>query len=228
MKLIFNLLIAAVFVFLGARLSAQEPKPQVGFIRFVHAIAPGEGTATVLIDGENIFPKGYAMGQRTGGIGIKAGSHTVAVRKNGVKEGSTKFDLKNGETLSLIAFAQKIPPKEEGDPVEWEIKILRLKQSDAGKGYNISFISVCDKEDVRVETLSEGQTKPKIESVKRLTTTTLKLGAVRGEAQVSVDGEVVTMVSPDDPGNYVVVLYQDAEGKIKSLSFFDPKFVIAG
>ena len=228
MKRIFKYLIAAVFVCLGARLPAQEPKPEVGFVRIVHSIAPGEGTATFVIDGENIFPKGYQMGQRTGGIGIKAGSHTVTIRKNGLKEGSTKFDLKNGETLSLIGFAQKIPPKNEGDPDEWEIKILRLKQSDAGKGYNISFISVCDKEDVRVETLSEGQMKPKIESVKRLTTSTVKLGAVRGEAQISVDGEVVTMVSPDDPGNYVVVLYQDAEGKIKALSFFDPKFVIAG
>ena len=37
-----------------------------------------------------------------------------------------------------------------------------------------------------------------------------------------------TVVSPDGPGNYVVLLYQDPDGKTKALSFFDPKFVIAG
>jgi hypothetical protein len=35
-------------------------------------------------------------------------------------------------------------------------------------------------------------------------------------------------ISPDSPGNYVVILYENADGEIQSLSYYDPKFVIAG
>lgn len=226
MRTISNILAAVLL--LAASAIAQEPPPEVGFIRFVNAVAAGEGNASVLIDGENLYPKGYRLGQKTGGLGLKAGSHTISVKKQGVETGNTKVTIAKGETLTLIGFAERKPPAKEGDPPVWETRILRLKQSDPGSGYHLTFVSVCDKDEIRVGTLFQGQSKPKEESVKRLSTTGMRLGSGRGEAQITVDGKVVTMVSTDDPGNYVVLLYQDATGEIKALSFFDPKFVIAG
>src|SRR5688572_3853331 len=88
---------------------AQGGKPQVGFIRLVNAVGPGTGNTKLLIDGENMYPKGYKLGQRTGGIGLEAGSKKIAIEKEGVEEGTTSLKVEAGETISLIAFAEKIP-----------------------------------------------------------------------------------------------------------------------
>jgi hypothetical protein len=64
--------------------------------------------------------------------------------------------------------------------------------------------------------------------VKRLSTAFIDLGSTRIEAMVKIGDGIISTVSPDEPGNHVVVLYQDADGKIRALTFFDPKFVVAG
>ena len=208
---------------------AQDIPKDLAFVRIVNAVAPGEGRVNVQIDGEDIFPKGYTLGQRTGGLGLKAGAHTISIKKTGVESGNTKITLNTGETLTLIGFAEKVPPKKEGDPPVWVGKILRLKQSDPERGFRMTLISLCEEDEVKIQAVVEGRKTPETAYVKRLATTSrrsrpdaCRSGWSRWRANV------VTNVSTDDPGNYVVVLYQDADGKIKALSFFDPKFVIAG
>lgn len=229
MKTISNIL-AVALVFVGASypVFAQESPPQVGFVRIVNAVAPGEGKVSMLIDGEDIFPKGYDLGQRTGGFGLKAGSHTITIKKTGVESGTTKITLNTGETLTLIGFAEKVPAKKEGDPPVWVTKILRLKQSDPERGFRMTLVSVCDTDEVTIKAAVQGKGSIETAHVKRLATTSVDLGGARGEVLVKAGEDIVTTLSPEDPGNYVVVLYQDAEGRIKALSFFDPKFVIAG
>lgn len=206
----------------------KEGSPEVGFLRIVNAIAPGNGTTRVLIDGEDLFPKGYQLGQRSGGIGLAAGPHSVTLQKNGVEIGTTKIDLKSGETLSLIGFAKKIPATDDHAPPRWTTKILKLKQSDPERGFRMTLLSVCDLDEVKVDAIIPGKKDIPTAHVKRLSTAVIDLGSTRSEAMVKVGGEIVTTVSPDEPGNHVVVLYQDAEGKVRALTFFDPKFVIAG
>jgi tRNA(Ile2) C34 agmatinyltransferase TiaS len=92
----------------------------------------------------------------------------------------------------------------------------------------MTLLSVCDLDEVKVDAIIPGQKDITTAHVKRLTTAAIELGNTRSEAMVKVGGEIITTVSPDEPGNHVVVLYQDAEGKIRALTFFDPKFVIAG
>ena len=229
MKMISKILAATLCLF-GVISSAngKATSPEVGFLRIINAIAPGNGTTRVLIDGEELFPKGYQLGQRSGGIGLAAGPHTVTLQKNGVESGTTKFDLKSGETLSLIGFAEKIPATDDHAPPRWTTKILKLKQSDPERGFRMTLLSVCDLDEVKVDAIIPGQKDITTAHVKRLTTAAIDLGNTRSEAMVKVGGEIITTVSPDEPGNHVVVIYQDAEGKIRALTFFDPKFVIAG
>ncbi|MFN6018419.1 MAG: hypothetical protein ACK49N_12675 [Verrucomicrobiota bacterium] len=229
MKTISKIFAAALCMF-SSMLSAigNEGSPEVGFLRIINAIAPGNGTTRVLIDGQDLFPKGYQLGQRSGGIGLAAGSHTVTLQKNGVESGTTKIDLKSGETLSLIGFAEKIPATDDHAPPRWTTKILKLKQSDPERGFRMTLLSVCDLDEVKVDAMIPGNKDIPTAHVKRLSTAVIDLGSTRSEAMVKVGGEIVTTVSPDEPGNHVVVLYQDAEGKVRALTFFDPKFVIAG
>lgn len=218
-------------VFLGPLLSskllAQDPQEEVGFFRIINAVAAGQGKAQFYLDGENLYPAGYNMGQKTGGIGIKAGNHVVSIRKNGVLEGSTKVSIANGETVSLVGFSELVPPKKDGDKPTWQIRILRLKQSDPERGYQISFISVCDKEEIEVKVGNYGRNRTETTYVKRLHVAKHNLGRNRGETIIKVGENVLTTVSPDIAGNYVVLLYQDESSAVKALSFFDPKFVIA-
>jgi hypothetical protein len=229
MKMISKILAATLCLF-GVISSAngKATSPEVGFLRIINAIAPGNGTTRVLIDGEELFPKGYQLGQRSGGIGLAAGPHTVTLQKNGVESGTTKFDLKSGETLSLIGFAEKIPATDDHAPQRWTTKILKIKQSDPERGFRMTLLSVCDLDEVKVDAIIPGQKDITIAHVKRLSTAVIDLGSTRSEAMVKVGGEIISTVSPDEPGNHVVVIYQDAEGKIRALTFFDPKFVIAG
>jgi hypothetical protein len=233
MKMIFEriLIIGLAFSLMGVNSSAQEAPPEVGFLRIVNAISKGEGMVNVFIDGEDIFPKGYKLGQRTGGYGVKAGAHTISIKKNGLETGSTKVNLAKGETLSMICFAELVPPDKDAkkdEPPVWRIKILLLKQSSPESGYRMALISLCKKDETMVQAETVGKTKPETFSLARLKITNVNLGKSKPEVVIKVEGDIVTVVAPEDPGNYIVLFYEDEAGKVKALSFYDPKFVIAG
>jgi len=224
MKTIFRSLVLLAVMCLPV--SAQ--RPEVGFIRIVNAIAPGEGKATFHLDGRNLFPDGYALGQDTGGYGVKAGNVEVEVRKQGVETGATRISLGSGETMTVIAFAERLPQKNQDDPPRWAIRLLRLRQQEVERGYGLSFISVCKPEEIVLSVTIEGRDRPVRTAVKRLAISKLEVGRSRAEMMVAIGDRPLTHVSPDSPGNYVVILYENADGQIEALSYYDPKFVIAG
>jgi hypothetical protein len=209
---------------------AQGGPPKVGFVRVVNAIGPGSGNMQLLIDGENMFPKGYRLGQRTGGIGLKAGSRRIEVRKEGIEAGSTKVKLATGETVTVIAFAEPVPVEKrtKKDTPKWSAKILRLRQRDVERGFRMTVVSVSKRPSVSVQVAAEARGKVQNGTVKRMGVASFNLGGGRGDVMLKIDGETLAQVSLDDPGNYVVVIYDDDDGKIHGLSFYDPKFVIAG
>ena len=208
---------------------AQE-EPRIGFIRLVNAVAPGEGNTRILVDGEDLYPDGYELGQRTGGIGLKVGERRITIRKDGVEEGVTSVDVGLGMTTTLVAFAELQEPEEEGDPPTWKARILRLKQSDPERGYRLTVVSVCAEKDVTFTIATEARRAFELKTVKRFDTTTVDLGGARGDVELRLreSKEVLCGMSLDEPGNYVAVIYNDADGKIRALTFYDPKFVIAG
>ena len=63
----------AVLLCFGSLASAQEGEKKVGFIRLIHALAPGEGKLSLLLNGVDVYPSGYQLGNATGGIGGDAG-----------------------------------------------------------------------------------------------------------------------------------------------------------
>jgi hypothetical protein len=81
-----------------AALSAQDA-PKVGFIRLVNVVSPGTGNLHLKIDGEEMYAKGYTMGQRTGGIGLLAGSKKITVTKD--RPGHVRGNAK-GDTIGVL------------------------------------------------------------------------------------------------------------------------------
>lgn len=225
MKAISRILL---YLFSLLSLSLSQEIPPVGFLRVVNAVSPGLGKADIVLDGRSLFADGYDIGQTTGGYGVKSGTRSVEVRKDGLVSGTTRVDIAKGETLTLIAFAEKDPKVEGDEKPKWRIKLLRLKQQNVEKGFGLSVVSVLRNSETNVELFVEGRNKTEQVTAKRLSITKVDLGRMRGEVLVKVGGQVLTTVSPDSPGNYVVILYENADEKIEALNYFDPKFVIAG
>ena len=130
---------------------SDAAEPQVGFIRIIHAVAAGTGKAAFLLDGTDLFPKGYELGQATGGIGIAAGIHKVEITRTGVERGNTEVVVKPGETTTLIGFSEPIPQTDPNAPPAWKIRILRLRQSSPQAGYQLSLVSVCPEPETVVQ-----------------------------------------------------------------------------
>ena len=227
MKMISKVL-AALCLF--AFVHAQDGPPQVGFIRLVNAVGPGEGNTHLKVDGEDLYAKGYKLGQRTGGIGLKSGSHKIAVTKDGVETGETSVNVATGETTTLIGFAEKVETEDEEEPFKWQARILKLKQKDAERGYRLTVVSVCASPEVTFRIATEARQSLETKTVKRFNTTTVDLGEARGDVEIRLQGaeEALCGMSFDEPGSYVAVFYDDGEGKIRAMTFYDPKFVIAG
>lgn len=223
MKTISNIL--ALFVATCGLLCAAG-KPGTGFVRIVNAVSPGTGKAAFAINGRDLHAGGYALGQTTGEYGIKSGDHVITVRKTGVETGRVKIQLGAGETITVIAHAERLPQKNLDDPPRWVVRLLRLKQQDEAEGLTLSLISVCKPEETAVDLLFIDRDVTRKAFAKRLAITKVEFGRLRGEVFLKIKDRVLTSVSPDTPGNYVVVLYENQEGETRALSFYEPDFLV--
>ena len=222
--LAMSLVFALSSQFLPAQEEKDAPTP-VCFIRIANAIAPGTGTVKVVIDGKDVYPTGYKFGAVTGGIGLSPGGHTVTISREGVKEGTTKVSVEKNQTVTLIPFAERVPATDQV-PAHFACRILRLKQKDVPQGRGASFVSVSGQPELLVELRDPVGNWAKV-YVRRLAIGEATIRYPEGYASVRVNGIDMTPIPIADEGNYVVVLYDDPDGKIKSVNFRDFKFLSA-
>jgi hypothetical protein len=225
MKTIFNLIL--ILATTAIALSAQEEPTggPMGFIRVVNAVAKGIGPMNVLFDGEDMRPKGYKLGDATGGIGLKPGNHKITIKREGVKEGFTSTTLEKNQTVTLIPFAELVPASDQV-PKHYKVQILRLKQKNVESGRTATFVSVSANPELKVELMEENGNWATV-FVKRLSISETPLNFSQAFAPVKVNGEKINPIPIGSEGNYVVVLFDDAEGKIQSIYFRDFKFLSA-
>jgi len=203
----------------------EKASPPTGFIRVVNGVAQGTGTLKLLIDGEDMQPDGYNLGDATGGIGMLVGTHKVTFKKEGVKEGSSSIGLGQDQTVTVIPFAEKVPATDQ-EPGHFRIQILRLKQKEVNSGRTASFVSVSSQPEIKVELEDENGNIATV-FVKRLSVAETPLNYTQGYAPAKVNGVSIKPIPIGGIGNYVVVLYDDPEGKVQSLNFRDFKFLSA-
>jgi hypothetical protein len=196
-----------------------------GFIRLVNGVAAGEGNVKLEVDGQDMRPKGYKLGDATGGIGLRPGARKVTIRKTGVKEGSTTIQLDKDQTVTVIPYAEKIPATDQ-EPGHFAIRILRLKQRSVDEGRTATFVSVSANPELKVE-LQGDDGKWATVFVKRLSIGETPLTYSVGYAPTKVNGKAIKPIPIGGPGNYVIVLYDDPEGNVQSIYFRDFKFLSA-
>lgn len=221
---IFRVLAGAAAA-LGLAIAQDKAPEPTGFIRLVNGVAPGTGPLFLHINGENMRPAGYNLGDATGGIGLRAGSHKITVSREGVSEGSTTVNLGKDHTVTVIPFAVKVPASDT-EPAHFKIQILRLKQKDVESGRVATFVSVSENPELKVEVKSE-EGNWSTAFVKRLSITEVPLKYSQGYAPAKVAGNPIKPIPIGGAGNYVIVLYDDPEGNVQSLYFRDFKFLSA-
>lgn len=220
-----------VFVIVSQGLHAQDKKDKKApplptcFIRIANTIAPGTGNVKVVVDGKDVYPLGYKFGAVTGGIGLPPGNHSVTISREGVKEGTSKVSVDKDQTVTLIPFAERVPATDQ-EPEHFVVRILRLNQKEVQDSRSASFISVSGVPELTAELRAPTGKWEKV-FVKRLSISEATIHYPEGYAPVRVNRKDMAPIPIGDTGNYVVVLYDDAEGKVQSLYFRDFKFLSA-
>jgi len=211
-------------VLLPATLTAQQ-EPKSGFVRLANALSEGTGALTMEIDGKKANDKGYKIGDVTGGISLAPGNRTLRFFREGTKEGSTRVNVVANETTILIPFAEMVPATDD-EPAHWAVRILRLKQRDPQEERSATFVSVSKQPEIKVEMRDpDGKWSPVF--VKRLAVTQAPIRYPRGYVPLrTADGDLVS-IPVASKGNYVVLLYDDEQGKVRSVNFRDRKFLSA-
>lgn len=201
-------------------LAAELPDDEdSGFVRLVHAVAPSEGPLKLWLDGRDVYPEGYEFGVATGGIRVGAGRRRVRIECPGVEAGETVVDVRPGKTISVISFAERVPASDER-PEHWATGILRLRQEEAEEGRMATLVSVSARAEVGVE-LREPQGTWSAYAVERLGTCRAPLRFPKGYIPLRSEGRKLRAINVIDAGNYVVVLFDGPDGKLRALSFRD-------
>ena len=225
-KILSALLITSLCGGFSTLANAQEtPSKKAGFVRIVNAVAQGQDTLQLFIDGENMNPDGYSIGDVTGGIGLKPGSHEIVFKRTGLTDGTTRITLAADTTITMIPFAELVPASDD-QKAHWAIRILRLKQMEPETARTATFTSVSQTPQHEVEIRDPKGNWTKV-FVKRLTIARTPILYPEGYVPLRIKDIKLPPIPVGEPGNYVVVLYDDAEGKTKALNLQDYKFLSA-
>lgn len=206
----------------------QEPLPDIGFVRIISLLSAGTGKTHISIDGSDIYPAGYDLGQKTGGIGLRIGPHSIKLHRQDLPPITAQFTLNRGETLTWIGYAEKVESNQPNDPPVWKTRLLPVKQSDSESGYHLILVSLCPQDEIQLQIQTPQNLRAQTTCLKRLLPTRLNLSMPKTEFTLKIDDTILSHVSLEDPGNYQIVLYADETGKIHALSFDSPSFTPAG
>ena len=217
-----------VTLFLAGGLGAQEAvdPAEIGFVRLISLAGAGTGNTKISIDGSSMWPQGFKVGQRTGGIGLKRGSHKFTVTKEGCKEAEKSIMVEAGQTQTLVAYAEPVRD-EDGAIVGWSLKMARLSQHTPRKGMFMTLVCFCEEKELAID-VYEGVSDRRMKMVApRLKAERIELGSGDVRAEVSYKGEALMTLKAEENGNYVVMIFEDGGKGKKAISFYDPKFVMA-
>lgn len=197
----------------------------VGFVRLLNAVHLGDGALIVSADGAPVRETGYQPGDVTGGIALKPGSHLLSFERDGLKKGETRIAVKPNETTILIPFAERVPAT-DGQPEHLIIRVLRLKQHDPENERTATFVSVSADPETRIEVMQSGGDWEPVH-VRRLALTRTGIKQSKGYLPVRHNGQPLAEISVSQTGNHVLVLYDDAQGVLRSKNFSDHKYLSA-
>lgn len=206
--------------------NAQTDDPTVGprgFMRLMNAVGVGSGKLDFLIDGLKVREEGYQFGDVTGGIPRKPASYKITFRRSGIEAGETKLDFIRNETTTLIPFAEFVPATEK-KAAFWIIRILKLKQSENREKSTATIVNLTRKPELKVQIQQPDESWVTL-SVNRLSLERTPILQRTGYVPLKTESGDLKPLSVGSSGNFVSVVYEDADGVICSQNFQDLKYL---
>lgn len=194
-----------------------------GFIRLMNAVGVGSGKLDFLIDGKKVRDEGYEFGDVTGGIPRKPASYKIAFRRSGIETGETRLDVIRNETTTLIPFAEFVPATEQ-KAAHWIIRILRLKQSENRDKSTATVVNLTRNPELKVLIQQPDESWVTL-SVKRLNLERIPILQRTGYVPLRTETGDLKPLSVGTSGNFVSIIYEDADGVICSRNFQDLKYL---
>lgn len=228
MKQIFSLFLLLTAPFLFGQAGQGEIPKNLGYLRFMNLVDAGSGKTTLKIDGKNVKPSGFSLGQRSGAVPFKAGTLKFVLSKEGCLSAEREVKIAVGQSKTVVAFAEEVFD-EEGQSLGWQIKLATLEQHTPESGLMVTFVSFCKEDALDLEIREAMTGKTYKQTVNKRRTARVKLveeGRVR--ATVTCQGETLGRIRVDEHGNYVAMIFEGDDGKRKMETFYDPEFLVSG
>ena len=209
---------------LHAQTPGEAGSPR-GFLRMLNAVGSGTGKLEFRLDGAKVRAEGYEFGDVTGGIPRKPGTYKISFRREGVESAESSIEVVKNQTATLIPFVEQIPATKE-KPAYWKIRVLKLKQQESEDKRTATIVNVTREAELKVEIRRKDDSWETL-MVKRLDLARTAIQQGSGYVPLRTGGKDLKPLSVGSSGNFVAVLYEDAEGVICSRNFQDYKYLSA-
>ena len=186
----------------------------LGHMRIVIATAM-EGNVTVLWDGEDVQPGGYASGTVTGVVSFPAGVHQLRVKHDTLGEATFAVQLMPEAGNNFIIYAEAAAQKTEGGTKKSQFKLAKLDMVPGKKSRSLCFFALPTAQDVKAAAGDHQVVLKPLEAMRH----DFKGGA-RNAFEILLNSVKTTYVRFDaDAGEQVIICYADPAGTIKALKF---------
>jgi hypothetical protein len=216
MKQLFRfkiLSLSAVLVCLNG-MALGQGSVQPGHFRFVNA-AGLSGKISLTIDTLKLKPEGFAAGDTTGSIGILPGSKHVSVASAEAGTATATLTVQPNDSNTIIAYCQITH-----DPVTKALKkSLQLLQRanpplSNGRHFQLMYVSTQPSVDVVINGTSK-----RVNAMQEVKEQELPGANIKVE---QAGRKIIEFDSPQ-AGNFLVLLYDDAAGKLAGVVLADYK-----
>ena len=216
------LLALALFSQVGAQTVDPTAGPR-GFIRLMNVVGVGTGKLDFLIDGTPVREQGYQLGDVTGGIPRQPATYKFTFRREGLVQGETTFAIVKDVTVTLIPFAELVPATEDKEAY-WTIRILRLKQSEDRQMTTATVVNLTRHAELKVKIQNKDESWDSV-VVARLGLARAPIHQRAGYVPMKTEWGDLTPLSVGTSGNFVAIVYEDADGALRSQNFQDLKYL---
>lgn len=197
-----------------AELSFGQGAAQPGHFRFVNA-AGLAGKISLTIDALKLKPEGFGAGETTGSIGILPGAKQFMVASAEAGTATATLSVQPNSSSTMIAYC-KVTTEPGTNKPKKAMQLLERVNPPISNGKHFQLLYVSSQP--AVDAVVNG-TPRRLNAMREINEQELPGAAIKVEQA----GKVVVVFDAPQAGNFLVLLYDDAAGKLAGVVLPDYK-----
>ncbi|MEM8953339.1 MAG: hypothetical protein AAGD22_04225 [Verrucomicrobiota bacterium] len=171
-----------------------------------------------MMNDRSLYERGYKPGQKTGGMGFLAGDHSFVATNEGFEPVSETMSIEAGKSSTVIVMSSIIRD-EDGEVAEKRLLAKVLRNEGKTDDYLITMFNLSERPSVSIRLGSKSYRMNSGERVKID-------GAAEGSFEVAHDDQVLDQFYMEEPGNYVLMIFDEPDGSVNASFFIDHAFEV--